>query len=55
MKHSKPISSGLLTDGERYNKVVDIWTRTSEKVAKSMMDKLGTEEVIDAKGKKVAQ
>ncbi|OGI43836.1 MAG: DNA-directed RNA polymerase subunit beta' [Candidatus Muproteobacteria bacterium RBG_16_64_11] len=48
-------SSGLLTDGERYNKVVDIWTRTSEKVAKSMMDKLGTEEVIDAKGKKVTQ
>ncbi|MBI5611658.1 MAG: DNA-directed RNA polymerase subunit beta' [Gammaproteobacteria bacterium] len=48
-------SSGLLTDGERYNKVVDIWTRTSEKVAKSMMDKLGTEEVTDAKGKKVAQ
>jgi len=48
-------SSGLLTDGERYNKVVDIWTRTSEKVAKSMMDKLGTEEVIDANGKKVSQ
>ena len=48
-------SSGLLTDGERYNKVVDIWTRTSEKVAKSMMDKLGTEEVTDAKGKKVSQ
>ncbi len=48
-------SSGLLTDGERYNKVVDIWTRTSEKVAKTMMDKLGKEEVTDAKGSKVMQ
>ena len=48
-------SSGLLTDGERYNKVVDIWTHTSERVAKSMMEKLGVEEVIDAEGKKVKQ
>ncbi|MDH3637172.1 MAG: DNA-directed RNA polymerase subunit beta', partial [Gammaproteobacteria bacterium] len=47
--------SGLLTDGERYNKVVDIWTRTSEQVAKSMMDELGTDEVIDADGKPVSQ
>ena len=48
-------SSGLLTDGERYNKVVDIWTHTSERVAKSMMDKLGVEEVVDASGKKTTQ
>ncbi len=47
--------SGLLTDGERYNKVVDIWTHTSERVAKSMMDLIGTEEVIDAEGKKQTQ
>ncbi|MCL4154172.1 UNVERIFIED_CONTAM: hypothetical protein GTU68_066440, partial [Idotea baltica] len=33
-------SSGLLTDGERYNKVVDIWTRTSENIANKMMDNL---------------
>ncbi len=48
-------TSGLLTDGERYNKVVDIWTRTSEQVAKSMMDDLGSEEVVDADGNKVKQ
>jgi DNA-directed RNA polymerase subunit beta' len=48
-------ASGLLTDGERYNKVVDIWTRTSEKIAKTMMDKLGKDEVTDAEGKKVLQ
>ena len=47
--------SGLVTDGERYNKVVDIWSRTNEQIAKAMMDKLGTETVTDAKGKKVDQ
>jgi DNA-directed RNA polymerase subunit beta' len=47
--------SGLVTDGERYNKVVDIWSRTNEQIAKAMMDKLGSETVKDAKGKKVEQ
>jgi DNA-directed RNA polymerase subunit beta' len=47
--------SGLVTDGERYNKVVDIWSRTNEHVAKAMMDKLGTEMVTDANGKQVEQ
>jgi DNA-directed RNA polymerase subunit beta' len=48
-------NSGLLTDGERYNKVIDIWTRTSEDVAKSMMDELGVETVINKDGEKVEQ
>jgi len=48
-------TSGLLTDGERKNKVVDIWTHTSEKVAKTMMEQLGSEDVTDATGKKVRQ
>ena len=47
--------SGLVTDGERYNKVVDIWSRTNEQIAKAMMDKLGTQTVKDAKGKNVEQ
>ncbi len=47
--------SGLLTDGERYNKVVDIWTRTSERVANSMMDELGVDDVVDREGNKVTQ
>ncbi len=51
----KQYQSGLLTDGERYNKVIDIWTHTSEKVAKSMMDLLGSEDVVDAEGSTVKQ
>ncbi|MDG2087138.1 MAG: DNA-directed RNA polymerase subunit beta' [Arenicellaceae bacterium] len=48
-------TSGLLTDGERYNKVVDIWTRTSENIANVMMDKLGIDVVEDSDGKQVEQ
>ncbi|MFK8054009.1 MAG: DNA-directed RNA polymerase subunit beta' [Woeseiaceae bacterium] len=48
-------ASGLVTDGERYNKVVDIWSHTNDQVAKAMMDKLGTDEVEGADGKTVAQ
>jgi DNA-directed RNA polymerase subunit beta' len=48
-------SSGLVTNGERYNKVVDIWSRTNDQVAKAMMEKLGTDEVTDNKGNKVRQ
>lgn len=40
-------TSGLVTDGERYNKVVDIWGRTGDMVAKAMMDQLSTEPVYD--------
>ncbi|HZO21538.1 MAG TPA: DNA-directed RNA polymerase subunit beta' [Steroidobacteraceae bacterium] len=43
-------SSGLVTNGERYNKVVDIWSRANDQVAKAMMEKLGTEEATDLRG-----
>jgi DNA-directed RNA polymerase subunit beta' len=48
-------ASGLVTQGERYNKVVDIWSRTNDLVAKAMMTQLSTETVKDAKGQKVPQ
>ncbi len=48
-------TNGLVTQGERYNKVVDIWGRTGDQVAKVMMDELGHEEVIDRHGKKAKQ
>ncbi|MDO5611029.1 MAG: DNA-directed RNA polymerase subunit beta', partial [Pseudomonadota bacterium] len=47
--------SGLVTGGERYNKVVDIWSRTNERVAKAMMDTIGTEKVENAEGDLVDQ
>ncbi len=46
-------TSGLVTQGERYNKVVDIWGRAGDQVAKAMMDQLGTEPVYDPKTGKV--
>ena len=46
-------SSGLVTQGERYNKVVDIWGRTGDKVADAMMKQLQDEPVIDNDGKNV--
>ena len=48
-------ASGLVTDGERYNKIIDIWSRTNDQVAKSMMDGLGHDTVIDADGNEVLQ
>ena len=48
-------ASGLVTKGERYNKVVDIWSRTNDQVAKAMMDKLGVEDVTNSKGQTVTQ
>ena len=51
----KQYTSGLVTDGERYNKVVDIWGRAGDQVAKAMMEQLSHQEVADRGGKKVAQ
>ncbi len=35
---------GLITDGERYNKVIDIWAEVTEKVAEEMMQQISQEE-----------
>jgi len=48
-------TSGLVTNNERYNKVVDIWSRTNDQVAKAMMEKLGKEDVVDKDGNTVKQ
>ena len=48
-------TSGLVTQGERYNKVVDIWGRAGDQVGKAMMDQLATEQTIDRHGKEVKQ
>ncbi len=43
-------ASGVVTNGERYNKVVDIWSRTNDQVAKAMMSHLGKESVANREG-----
>jgi DNA-directed RNA polymerase subunit beta' len=51
----KQYTSGLVTVGERYNKVVDIWGRAGDQVAKAMMDQLAQQKVIDRNGNEVSQ
>ena len=51
----KQWSTGLVTSGERYNKVVDIWSHTNDKVARAMMNEIGKETVTAADGGQVVQ
>ncbi|SFR61234.1 DNA-directed RNA polymerase subunit beta' [Pseudidiomarina maritima] len=46
---------GLVTAGEKYNKVIDIWSTANEKVSKAMMENLSKETVINAKGEEEQQ
>ena len=48
-------SSGLVTAGEKYNKVIDIWSKANDKVAKAMMVGISKETVIDRDGNEVEQ
>ena len=49
----KQFDSGLVTRGERYNKVIDIWSRANEQVAKAMMEKISTETAKTPEGEEV--
>ncbi len=48
-------TTGLVTAGERYNKVVDIWGHAGDQVGKAMMEQLSTEPVVNRKGDTVRQ
>ncbi|PKN51453.1 MAG: DNA-directed RNA polymerase subunit beta' [Deltaproteobacteria bacterium HGW-Deltaproteobacteria-13] len=52
LKIQRQYMDGLITDGERYNKVVDIWAQATEKIASEMMKDISTEEATSADGKK---
>jgi DNA-directed RNA polymerase subunit beta' len=53
---SDQYSDGLITSGERYNKVVDIWAKVSEEITAAMMDGISNEEMIDTRtGEKKTQ
>ncbi|UPR15678.1 DNA-directed RNA polymerase subunit beta' [Vibrio parahaemolyticus] len=47
--------SGLVTAGERYNKVIDIWASTNDRVAKAMMENLSSETVVNREGEEEQQ
>ncbi|MEY4285667.1 MAG: hypothetical protein RL111_2342 [Pseudomonadota bacterium] len=51
----KQYASGLVTAGERYNKVVDIWGKAGDAVSKVMMDQLRKEKTLDRNGNEVEQ
>ena len=44
---------GLITDGERYNKVIDIWAEATEKISGQMMDSISAEVSVDSEGHEV--
>ncbi|MBT4520891.1 MAG: DNA-directed RNA polymerase subunit beta' [Halieaceae bacterium] len=48
-------AAGLVTQGEKYNKVIDIWSRANDLVSKAMMDGLSTEPVINREGEEEQQ
>jgi DNA-directed RNA polymerase subunit beta' len=48
-------ASGLVTQGEKYNKVIDIWSRANDEIAKAMMDGLSKEPVRNRDGEEVEQ
>jgi DNA-directed RNA polymerase subunit beta' len=51
----KQYMDGLITDGERYNKVIDIWAQASEKIASEMMGGIETEEQITTEGTTIVE
>jgi len=48
-------ASGLVTQGEKYNKVIDLWSKANDEVSKAMMANLSQEKVVDKAGNEVKQ
>src|SRR5574344_1984221 len=51
----KQYASGLVTQGEKYNKVIDLWSKANDEVSKAMMANLSKEKVVDRDGNEVEQ
>ncbi|NCX94426.1 MAG: DNA-directed RNA polymerase subunit beta', partial [Gammaproteobacteria bacterium] len=50
-ENADQFSAGLITETERYNKAIDIWSRANDQISKAMMDSIGQEPVVNAEGK----
>src|SRR5690606_7575541 len=55
MEIETQFASGLVTQGEKYNKVIDIWSRANDLVAKSMMEGISKESVVNRQGEEEQQ
>jgi len=55
MKVQSQYSQGLITDGERYNKVIDIWAKTGDEVSNEMMNELAVEIIKSGKNKELSR
>ncbi|MCK9468801.1 MAG: DNA-directed RNA polymerase subunit beta' [Porticoccaceae bacterium] len=55
MEIETQFASGLVTQGEKYNKVIDIWSRANDLVAKSMMEGISKEKVVGRDGVETEQ
>jgi DNA-directed RNA polymerase subunit beta' len=54
-ENAEQFSGGLITETERYNKAIDIWSRANDQISKAMMEVIGTETVVNKEGKHVQQ
>ena len=52
---NQQFQSGLVTAGEKYNKVIDIWSRVNENLSREMMANLSKDTVVNAQGEEVEQ
>ncbi len=53
LKIQKEYMDGTITDGERYNKVIDVWNQTTERIATELMVGIEKEEIVNSRGEKV--
>ena len=51
----KQFANGLVTQGEKYNKVIDLWSKANDEISKAMMTNLASEPVVDREGNEVSQ
>ncbi|MFT5507640.1 MAG: DNA-directed RNA polymerase subunit beta' [Hyphomicrobiaceae bacterium] len=52
LEFEQQYNDGLITQQEKYNKVVDAWSKCTDQISKDMMERISTEQTIDAAGRK---
>ncbi len=52
LEFEQQYNDGLITQLEKYNKVVDAWSKCTDQISKDMMDRISTEQTTDVSGRK---